>query len=97
MFLPSYLTCPLAVIDRNGGPDIDVAAIEATTQLLTKGSPYEHEKLFNAKVFSVALELHDRRSQRQHSLKLLHAIVSHLSHKILADDELAGKMFSLFE
>ena len=95
LFLPSYLSCWL--VARNGEPVIAVAAIEATTQLLTKGSSFEHQKLLKADVFPVALTLYDRRSQRQHSLKLLRAIISQLSHAILADDGLAREMFSLFE
>ena len=82
---------------RNGDPDIVVAAIEATTQLLAKGSSFERKKLFDADVFPVALELHNRRSQREQSLKLLNAIVSHLSYEILNDNHLAIKMLSLFE
>lgn len=82
---------------RNGDPDIVAAAIEASTQLLAKGSPYERKKLFDANVFPVALKLHDRRSQREQSLKLLYAIVSHLSYEILDDDHLAIQMLSLFE
>lgn len=74
-----------------------MAAIEATTQLLEKGSSLERKKLFEAQVFSVALELYDRRSQREQSLKLLYAIVSNLSYEILNDDRLAIEMLSLFE
>ena len=74
-----------------------MAAIEATTQLLAKGSSFERKKLLDADVFSVALKLYDRRSQREQSLKLLHAIVLHLSPEILNDDNLAIEMISLFE
>ena len=93
--MSSYLTSRLAV--RNGDPDIVVAAIEATTQLLAKGSSFERKKLLDADVFSVALELHDRRSQREQSLKLLLAIISHLSYELLNDDNLAIELISLFE
>jgi hypothetical protein len=95
LILPSYLTIRLGV--RNGDTDIVVAAIEATTQLLAKGSSFERKKLLDADVFPVALKLYDRRSQREQSLKLLHAIVLHLSHEILNDDNLAIEMISLFE
>ena len=96
LILPSYLTNRWAV--RNGDPDIlVVAAIEATTQLLAKGSSLERKKLLDADVFPVALKLYDRRSQREQSLKLLHAIVLHLSHEILNDGNLAIQMISLFE
>jgi hypothetical protein len=95
LILPSYLTNRWAA--RNGDPDIVVAAIEATTQLLAKGSSFERKKLLDANVFPVALKLYDRRSQREQSLKLLHAIVLHLSHEILNDDNLAIDMISLFE
>lgn len=76
-----------------------IAAIEATTQLLAKGSSFDHQQLVKANpdVLTVALRLHNRRSQRQHSLKLLHSIVMHLSYVLLLDDELAREMFSLFE
>ena len=95
-FFPlSYLTSRLAI--RHGEPDISVAAIEATTQLIEKGSPFERQKLFKADVFSLALKLHNQRSQRQYSLKLLRAIVSHLSDAILNHDDLAREMISLFE
>ena len=82
---------------RHETPDIAVAAIEATTQLLEKGSYVEHQKLIDVDVFSVALELHSQPSQRQYSIKLLHAIVSNLSDAILIRDDLARKMISLFE
>ena len=97
LILPSYLTNRPAV--RNDNPDIVVAAVEATTgtQLLAKGSSIERKKLLDADVFSVALKLRDRRSQREHSFKLLDAIVRHLSYEILNDDRLAIEMLSLFE
>jgi hypothetical protein len=95
LILPSYLTIRLPV--RNGGPDIVVAAIEATTRLLAKGSYFERKKLLDAKVFLVALKLHNRGSQREQSLKLLHSIVLHLGYEILNDDNLAIEMLSLFE
>jgi hypothetical protein len=82
---------------RNGDPLIVVAAIEATTQVLMKGSALELKKLLDADVFIVALKLHDRRSHREHSLKLLYAIVSNLSYEILHDENLAIEMISLFE
>ena len=85
------------MVVRNGDPDIVVAAIEATTQVLAKGSFFERKKLLDADVFPVALKLYDRRSQREQSLKLLHAIVLHLSPEILNDDNLAIEMISLFE
>lgn len=95
LFCLPYLISRLAV--RNGDPDIVVAAIGATTLLLAKGSSFEREKLLDADVFSVALKLYDRRSQREQSLKLLHAIVLHLSYEIINDDNLAIEMLSLFE
>jgi hypothetical protein len=97
LILPSYLRLTIRLAVRNGDIDIVVAAIEATTQLLAKGSSYERKKLLDADVFPVALKLYDRRSQREQSLKLLHAIVLHLSHEILNDDNLAIEMISLFE
>ena len=95
LFLPSYLISRLAI--RKGEPDISAAAIEATIQLLAKGGSFEHQKLLNADVFSVAWELHDRRSQRQLSLELLRAVVSHLSYLLLTYEDLATEMCSLFE
>jgi hypothetical protein len=78
---------------------VEVAAVEATIQLLSKGSSFEHQQLVKADpdVLTVALALHDRRSQRHHSLKLLQNIVTHLSYMLLLDEELAREMFSLFE
>jgi hypothetical protein len=95
LFCLPHLTSRLAV--RNGDPDIVVAVIEATTQLLANGSPVERKKLLEADVFPVALKLHNRRSQREQSLKLLLAIISHLSYEIINDDNLAIEMLSLFE
>ena len=95
LILPSYLTNRWAV--RNDNPDIVVASVEATTQLLANGSSIERKKLLDADVFSVALKLRDRLSQREHSFKLLDAIVRHLSYEILNDDPLANEMLSLFE
>jgi hypothetical protein len=74
-----------------------MAAIEATIQLLAKGSSFDRKKLIDAEIFPVALELHDRRSQREHSLKLLHAIILHLSYEILNNQIHAIEMLSLFE
>ena len=82
---------------RHGEPEMVVAAVEAITQLLSKGSSYEHKKLLDADVFLVALEFHDDGSQRQLSLKLLHCIVTHLSYAIILDDQLGRYLFSLFE
>lgn len=86
------------MIIRNG-KDVAIAAVEATIQLLAKGGSFEHQQLVKANpdILTVALRLHDRRSQRQHSLKLLHSIVLHLSYQLLLDEELAREMFSLFE
>ena len=86
------------LIIRNG-KDVEVAAVEATIQLLSKGGSFEHQQLVKANpdVLTVALELHDRRSQRQHSLKLLHSIVTHLSYTLLLHEDFAREMFTLFE
>lgn len=82
---------------RNGAPDVVAAAIEATTQLLAKGNSSELKKIFEANVFPVALKLFEQRSQREHALKLLHAIILHLSYEIINDDNLAIEMLNLFE
>ncbi|KAG6832805.1 hypothetical protein H0H92_009424 [Tricholoma furcatifolium] len=74
-----------------------VCAVDAATQLLAKGSSFEHQQLMKADIFIVALKLYDKQSHRQLSLKLLHAIVSHLSYAILQDEELAREMFTLFD
>ena len=95
LILSSYLSNRWAV--RNGDPNIAVAAVEATTQLLVEGSSYELGQLFYADVFSVALTLHNRRSQREQSVKLLCAIVSNLSCEIINDERQAIQMISLFE
>jgi hypothetical protein len=79
--------------------EVAAAAVEATIQLLSKGSSFEHQQLVKAHpdVLTVALELYDRQSQRHHSLKLLQSIVTHLSYTLLLHEELAREMFSLFE
>ncbi|KDR80999.1 hypothetical protein GALMADRAFT_222596 [Galerina marginata CBS 339.88] len=79
--------------------EIRIAAVEATIQSLSKGGSFEHQKLVTATpdVLTVALKLHNRPSQRQHSLKLLQSIVNHLSHELLHDAKLARDMFSLFD
>ncbi|RDB26380.1 hypothetical protein Hypma_006519 [Hypsizygus marmoreus] len=82
---------------QDGIPELVIAAVEATTQLLSKGSSYEHQKLIDAEVFHVALELHSRPSQRQHSLKLLSSIISHLSYAIVQHEQLTRDLFTLFD
>ena len=94
LFLLPYLTSWLVV--RKGEPDIAAAAVEATTKLLAKGTSFEHQKLLKGDVFSVALELYNT-PQRQLSLELLRAIISHLSYVLLTYDEFAVDMCSLFE
>jgi hypothetical protein len=86
------------LINRNG-KDVSGAAVEATVQLLAKGSSLEHQKLVNANpdILTVALKFHSRGSRREHSVNLLCAIVTHLTHMLLLHEELARKMFSLFE
>jgi hypothetical protein len=74
-----------------------VAAVDATIQILNKGSPDEHRKLMDAEVFSVAIRLHRNPSRRQLSLKLLYSIISHLSNAIILNDALAEEFFALFE
>lgn len=91
----SCLTSRLIVRDEI--PEVAIAAIKATTEILTKGNAFQRQKLLKAEVFSEALKLHNQRSHPQHSLGLLHAIIEHLSHELLTDDDLARQMFSLFE
>jgi hypothetical protein len=85
------------ILTRYGNPALVVAAVDAITQLLSKGSFYEHKKLMEAEVFLVAIRLHRNPSQRQLSLKLLYSIVSHLSHALILDEGLAEELLALFE
>lgn len=71
--------------------------MDAITQLLSKGSSYEHRKLMEAEVFLVAMRLHQNPSQRLVSLKMLYSIIPHLSHAIILNEVLAEDLFSLFE
>jgi hypothetical protein len=87
----------LIISTRHGDPTLVVAAIEATTQLLSKGSSYEHRKLMDADIFPVAIRLHQNPSQRQLSLKLLYSVIPHLSHAIILNEGMAEQLFSLFE
>lgn len=85
------------MVVRHDRPDVAVAAIKATTEVLTKGSSSEHQKLLQANVFPVALNLHKQQPRLEHLLNLLYAIIKHLSYKLLTDPDLARKMFFLFE
>lgn len=85
--------------DLRNGRDMDIAAVEAISQVLAKGSASEHHCLVQARpdVLTVALNLHDQPSKRQHSLKLLNNLVTHLSYLLLRNEEQARELFSLFE
>lgn len=87
----------LTLTIRDGDPSLVIAAVDATTQLLSKGSSYEHKKLMEADVFPIAMKMHENPSQRQLSLKLLYNIVPHLSHAIILNENFAEVLFSLFE
>lgn len=73
------------------------AAVEAITQLMSKGSSFEHQKLMDANIFSIAVQLHEDPSRRHHTCKLLSAIISHLGHVIVLDERLTRDLFSLFK
>jgi hypothetical protein len=92
--MPFYF---LTIITRHGHPSLVAAAVDATTQLLSKGSSYEHKKLLDADVFPIAMQAHEIPSQRQLSLKLLYSIIPHLSHAIILNETYAEGLFSLFE
>jgi hypothetical protein len=85
------------ILTRHGDPALVGASVEATIQLLSKGSSYEHTKLMEAGVFLVGMRLHQNPSQRQLSLKLLYSVVPHLSHAIILNEQFAEQLFSLFE
>jgi hypothetical protein len=87
----------LIFLTRHGSPALVEAAVDAITQLLSKGGSYEHRKLMEAEVFHAALGLHENPSQRQLSLRLLHSIIPHLSHVIILNEDLAKELMFLFE
>jgi hypothetical protein len=87
----------LIISTRHGEPALAVAAVDAVTQLLSKGSSYEHKKLMEADVFLVAIKLHQNPSQRPLSLKLLYSIIPCLSHVIILNSGPAEELLSLFE
>ena len=82
---------------RGGHPSLAAAAIDAVTQLLSKGSSQEHVRLWNADIFLTAVRLYENPSQRQLSLKLLGGIIRHLCYTIILNKEFAEWLFSLFE
>jgi hypothetical protein len=93
---PSYII--LTNLTRHGDPVLVPAAVDAITELLSKGGDYEHQVLMEAKIFDVTtLTLRQNPSQRQLSLKLLYDIISHLSHVIILDEGLAKQLLDLFE
>ena len=91
----SYIT--LTVLTRHGDPILVAAAVDAIIELLSKGGDYERRMLMEAEIFDVTLTVHQSPSQRHLSLKLLYDIISHLSHVIILNEELAGRLLKLFE
>lgn len=87
----------MLISHRHGKPVLMAAAVEATTQLMSKGSSFEHQKLMDADIFSIAVQLHDGPLSRHQTFKLLSAIISHLGHVIVLDERLTRDLFSLFK
>lgn len=82
---------------RNHKRSFVVAAVKAVTDLLDKGNLYEHQKLLNAGIFAIALNLHAEPQHRELGLTLLHSVIPPLSHGIILKAGDAEKLFSLFE
>jgi len=82
---------------RNREPALVVAAVNAITQLLSKGGLYEHQKLLDGGIFAIALNLHKEPQQRELGLTLLYSVIPHLSHAIILKAGNAETLFSLFE
>ena len=87
----------LTILTRHGDPVLVAAAVDAITELLSKGGDYEHQKLMEAEIFHVTLKLYQNPSQRQLSLKLLYNIIAHLSHAIILNEGLAKELLDFFE
>jgi hypothetical protein len=73
------------------------AAITALTQLLSKGGSYEHQKLLDANIFIISLNLLEAPSRRQQGLTMLYNIIPHTAHTIVQRETDAEKLISLFE
>ena len=93
----TLLRITLTILIRQGNSALVAPAVDAITELLSKGSDYEHRKLLEAGIFNVALTFHQIPSQRDLSLKLLYYIISHLSHVIILKEGLAKQLLDLFE
>lgn len=92
----TLLRITLTILIRQGNSALVAPAVDAITELLSKGSDYEHRKLLEAGIFNVALTFHQIPSQRDLSLKLLYYIISHLSHVIILKEGLAKQLLDLF-
>jgi hypothetical protein len=73
------------------------AAVTAVIRVLDKGSMIDREKLMQANVFGVALNIHKTGSDPRISSKLLSNIVSTLNHLIILDEGSFEEVLSLFE
>ena len=91
------LRITLTILIRHGNPALVAPAVDAITELLSKGRDYERRKPMEAGIFNVALTFHQIPSHRDLSLKLLYNIITHLSHVIILKEGLAKQLLDLFE
>jgi len=96
-FVSNGKEAELLYILEHGDLALVAAAVDAITELLSHGGDYEHQKLMEADIFHVTLELYQNPSQRQLSLKLLYNIIAYLSHAIILNEGLAKELLNLFE
>jgi hypothetical protein len=72
------------------------AAVNAVLQILHEGHPLELQKLADADVFMVAMDLYECESQRKLSLKLLDGIIRHLCRTLILDERATKMLLYLF-
>jgi exosome complex RNA-binding protein Rrp42 (RNase PH superfamily) len=82
---------------RHGDPKLIEAAVTAVIRVLDKGSMVDREKLMQANVFGVALNIHKAGSDPKISSKLLSSVVSTLNHLIILDEVSFEEVLGLFE
>ena len=87
----------LTILTRHGNSALIAPAVDAITELLSRGGESEHRKLMEAEIFNVTLSFHQNPSHRDLSLKLLYDIISHLCNAIILNEGLAKQLLDLFE
>ena len=82
---------------RHGDPKLIEAAVTAVIRVLDKGSMVDREKLMQANVFGVALNIHKTGLDLKISSKLLSSIIFNLNHLIILDEASFEEVLNLFE